>query len=245
MEAIILAGGLGTRLGALTEKIPKAMLPVRNRPFLELIFDYWEAQGVTRFVLALGHLCDSIKSHFGKRYKKAELVYSIEDRALGTGGALLLAQKQLKSKSPFLVTNGDTFFEVRLSALEKFHAAKQAACSIALFKISSQDRYGGVQLADDGKILSFSSTLSEKDTSYLRGGTGLFANGGVYLMNQDWAKGCESHVGEKISIESEVFPRMATENKALFGFVSESRFIDIGTPADYERSQQLLSKGVA
>ncbi len=234
MEAIVLVGGLGTRLGVLTEKTPKPMLPVGSRPFLEIILDYWEAQGISRFVLATGYLSKMIQNHFGARFKRAELVYSIEEKPLGTGGALYLAQEKLKSKHPFLAVNGDTFFEVNLRDLKQFHAAKQAECSIALFQTLAKDRYEGVEMNEEGRIQLFLGRLSQEVRH--------FVSGGVYLMNHGWTKDLVNRRNEKISVEAEIFPEMIKQNKHFYGFVSSGRFIDIGIPSDYERAQNFLMK---
>ena len=110
--AIILAGGLGTRLREAVPNLPKPMVPIHNRPFLEHQMDYWIEQGITRFILSVGYLKDIIISHFGNSYKSVSIDYAIETSPLGTGGALLLAAKNLNET--FLVLNGDTFIEVSL-----------------------------------------------------------------------------------------------------------------------------------
>lgn len=108
MEAIILAGGRGTRLGDLTKDIPKPMLPVNGRPFIEYIMDYWLDRGVTRFILALGYKYEMVINHFNGRYKGAEVVYSIEHKPLGAAPAIILALQWLGPSGSFVVCNGDT-----------------------------------------------------------------------------------------------------------------------------------------
>ena len=112
MEAIILAGGLGTRLRSIVPKLPKALAPVGNRPFLAYLFDFWIAQGVDRFVLSVGYKHEIIQKEFGVSYKSAKVDSAVETAPLGTGGGLLLSWKKLRSPKPFLILNGDTFFNV-------------------------------------------------------------------------------------------------------------------------------------
>src|SRR5262245_49936719 len=123
MQAIVLAGGLGTRLRATIGDIPKPLAPVRGRPFLEYLLAYWIGQGVTSFILSVGYRSEMITGHFGASFRGAAIDYAVEDRPLGTGGGLLLATTRLAADDPFLVLNGDTYFEVPLAALLKFHAA--------------------------------------------------------------------------------------------------------------------------
>ena len=117
--AIILAGGLGTRLRKVAPKVPKPMAPINNRPFVEYQMDYWINQGITQFILSVGYLKDVIINHFGNSYKGISIEYVEESSPLGTGGGLLFAAKNLHET--FVVLNGDTFFEVNINSLYKFH----------------------------------------------------------------------------------------------------------------------------
>ena len=116
-SAIILAGGLGTRLRGVVPDLPKPMAPIGGRPFLEYQLDYWINQGVSQFVLSVGYLHGAIVDHFGDRYKGAKLDYVIEKTPLGTGGGFLLAAEKLGKNDPFLLLNGDTYFAVDLKKL--------------------------------------------------------------------------------------------------------------------------------
>ena len=119
MKVVILAGGLGTRLKDTVPDLPKPMAPIKGRPFLEYQMDFWMNQGINRFILSVGYLSDIIINHFSYKYRGAILEYSIESNPLGTGGALIQALKNLSE--PVLVINGDTFFQVQLKKLMKFH----------------------------------------------------------------------------------------------------------------------------
>src|ERR1700730_16877403 len=124
MQAIILAGGKGTRLRAEVPDLPKPLAPVGGRPFLEHQMAYWISQGVNRFILSVGYKAEMIIGSVGAQFCDAEVVYAIEDQPLGTGGALLHAKQQLKLNEPFLVVNGDTFFYMPLLCLLRFHEEK-------------------------------------------------------------------------------------------------------------------------
>lgn len=230
-EAIILAGGLGTRLRQVVPDLPKPMAPVSGRPFLEHQMDYWIGQGLRRFVLSVGFRREQIVSHFGKRYRDCEIVYAEERSPLGTGGGLLLAVEQLSAPGPFLVLNGDTFFEVNLPALADFHRSRGADLTIALFAVKNNDRYMGVQLKDDGTVTSFKSVP----------GASQFANGGVYLMDRGLFVSLPWGRGEKLSLEDDLFRHFLEAGKKIRGCVGTGRFIDIGVPDDYRRAGDILA----
>src|SRR6266404_9021237 len=154
MEAVVLAGGLGTRLRAAVSDVPKPMAPVQGRPFLERLLDYWIGQGVRRAILAVGYMHETIRRHFGEQYRGCAITYSIEHQPLGTGGALVQALPLVEGKT-FLALNGDTYFAVPLAALCEFHQQRGADASLSLFR-SDNPRYTGIALAADGRITSFS-----------------------------------------------------------------------------------------
>lgn len=232
MEAIILAGGLGTRLRSIIPGLPKPMAPVNGRPFLEHQIGYWLKQGVHRFVLSVGYKHDKIRAHFGDSYKDAEIVYAIEKEPLGTGGGLLLAIDYLKSKSPFLVLNGDTYFETGLNVLKNFHLEHNAEITIALFSTDTKNRYMGVKLAKDAKIVAFKANASLQ---------GQLVNGGVYLAERNAFKQCGWRPGDKLSLEDDLFPSLLLKGKKLYGFITKGRFIDIGVPKDLVQAETVLS----
>jgi D-glycero-alpha-D-manno-heptose 1-phosphate guanylyltransferase len=228
--AIILAGGMGTRLSSVVPDRPKPLAPVNGRPFLEHQMDYWIAQGIERFILSVGFKRDQIIGHFGSRYRGCEVRYAEEDAPLGTGGGMLLAAQQLAEEGPFLVLNGDTFFEVGLRSLADFHAAKGAALSVALFEVAANDRYMGVQLRDDASIVSF---RSEPGASQL-------ANGGVYLMERTLFDALPWQPGQSLSLETDFFEHLLASGRKLYGMVCHGRFIDIGVPNDYFRASDVI-----
>ena len=227
--AIILAGGLGTRLKKVVQDLPKPMALIRGRPFLEYQIDFWISQGVTKFILSVGYLKQIIIDHFGDSYHTASINYIVEDEPLGTGGALLFAAQRLTET--FLVLNGDTFFEVNLNNLITFHKKQQAELTLSLFKSNQLGRYMGVDLADDGKILSLQSGGNKLT---------LLANGGVYLINPSALKRLNYKPHIKSSFENDLLTKFISLGGGLYGLESSGKFIDIGVPEDYYRAQKIL-----
>jgi D-glycero-alpha-D-manno-heptose 1-phosphate guanylyltransferase len=229
-EAIILAGGLGTRLRTVVPDLPKPMAPINGRPFLEHQIDYWIGQGLRRFILSVGYRRERIVSHFGGRYRDCEIVYAEEHTPLGTGGGLLLAVDLLETPGTFLVLNGDTFFEVNLATLAEFHRSLAAELTIALFAAPNNDRYTGIQLNDDGTIASFESIP----------GASQLANGGVYLMERSLFASMPWSKGEKFSLENELFRHFLDAGRRIGGCLCSGSFIDIGVPEDYRLAGSIL-----
>lgn len=227
--AIILAGGMGTRLRSAVPDLPKPMAPVNEHPFLEHQMDYWIGQGIDQFIISVGYKKEMIIDHFGKYYRNAVISYAIEEQPLGTGGGLLLAAQELNE--PFLVLNGDTFFEVDLAELLEFHTAHASDWTFSLFRANEVGRYMGMDVQPDGKITSFKSGT---DT------LGRLANGGVYLMNPSVLKKSGFSAGEKVSLEDDFIPKLSDQSAGLYGLECPGRFIDIGVPQDYARAAEVL-----
>ena len=228
--AIILAGGLGTRLRKAVPDLPKPMAPINNRPFLEYQMDYWIAQGVNHFILSVGYLKDVIINHFGAKYKCASIKYVEELEPLGTGGGLLLASKNLTE--PFLVINGDTFIEVDLDKLLNFHLQKKSKWTFSLFKTDQFSRYMRMDVDQNGEILSLKSNKSQN--------AGL-ANGGVYLIEPKALSSLGYTAGDRVSLEGDLLSDYFSKGGRLFGKEFEGKFIDIGIAADYHRAKDIVT----
>ncbi|AVT78119.1 D-glycero-D-manno-heptose 1-phosphate guanosyltransferase [Rhodopseudomonas palustris] len=227
--AIVLAGGLGTRLRDAVPDLPKPMASVRGRPFLSHLMDYWINQGVERFVLSVGHMRERIIDHFGDDYRGVPVAYAIEEQPLGTGGGLLMGASGLSA--PFLVLNGDTFFEVELSALTDWHRRQRSDWTFALFRTADTQRYMGMDVAAGGAIRSLTPRA---------GGPEQLANGGVYLIDPAALRAIPYVAGVKLSLEYELLPAVVERGRKLFGMESRGRFIDIGIPDDYRRAETVL-----
>ena len=235
MEAIILAGGLGSRLRAVVPDLPKPMAPIHDRPFLEYLLDYWAGQGVSRFVLSVGYKREIIEQHFGARYKGIEVDYAVENQPRGTGGGLLLALKRLHQSGAFLILNGDTFFEVDLALMRRYHQGKHAEVTVALREVEANSRYAGVEVDKDGKITAFDNRARASGRALI--------NGGVYLAESTAFAGMLPESNEPVSIEDQLYPRMLAAGGRIYGFPSHGRFIDIGIPEDYQRAATVLPGG--
>ena len=229
MEAIVLAGGLGTRLRATVPDLPKPMAPVNGRPFLERLLDYWIGQGVERIILSTGYRHEAIQGHFGKAHRRIPIRYAVEERPRGTGGGLLLAAEALSRREPFLVLNGDTWFEVPLKTLASFHASHRPVATLALFRAPQQGRYAGLTVGKAGEILALGA--SEK---------GGLANGGVYLMERGLLEGGSWPASSPVSLEEDILPFALRSGKRVCGLECPGRFLDIGVPEDYARAAALL-----
>lgn len=230
MDALILAGGLGTRLRKTVPDMPKPMAPISNRPFLEHLLDYWIEQGVTRFILSVGYKRELIELHFGSAYRQCPVEYARESTPLGTGGGLLLGLKQA-SESVVLVLNGDTFFEVNLASMRACHESMQADVTVALRRIAQNDRYGEVALNADGIVTAFNAEAS--------GNEGII-NGGVYLIRPAALLELGYDPGVKVALEQDLFPALLKSGKRIVGFVTDANFIDIGIPEDYFRAVEVM-----
>ena len=222
MQAIILAGGLGTRLQAACPGIPKVMAPVGSRPFLEILIDYLASEGVQSVILSVGYRHDAILEFFGSRHGAVSIAYAIEDSPLGTGGAIRKALAQV-AEDAALVLNGDTFLRVDYRKLVAAHRASGAPLTIALKQVEDVSRYGSVALSGD-RIAGF----AEKQAA----GPGLI-NTGVYVVNARIFDGFD--LPEAFSFERDFLYR-AVDAIAPNGHVVDGYFIDIGVPEDYRRA---------
>ncbi|MCK9206490.1 MAG: nucleotidyltransferase family protein [Salinivirgaceae bacterium] len=225
-EAIILAGGLGTRLKGVINDIPKPMAPVDGKPFLEYVLRYLNRFPIDKVILAVGYKHEVIESVFGDEFLGMSIEYAIEKEPLGTGGAIANALKLAIGDDVFLL-NGDTFFDVNLEALYTHHQLSGSQLTLSLKQMKNFDRYGTVELKGT-QIVAFNEKKSVKQ--------GLI-NGGVYVLN----KGMFSNplLPTKFSFEKDIMEQgvMQFDMQAYF---SDGYFIDIGIPEDYERAQREL-----
>lgn len=215
-EAIILCGGLGTRLRSVISDVPKPMAPIINKPFLAFVLEYLKKQNISRVVLAVSYKYEIIQEYFGNSYLGMQILYSIEKEPLGTGGAILEALNLINSDSCY-VLNGDTFFDVNLDRLK----LDNSDICVALKPMKNFDRYGSVDIDNNSYISAFNE---KKFTS-----NGLI-NGGVYLIKKNIFN--SFNLPNKFSFE-EFFQ----ENFLIFNAkatVFDDYFIDIGIPQDYK-----------
>lgn len=230
MEAVVLAGGLGTRLRAVVNDVPKPMAPVGGRPFLEHLIEYWIAQGVRRFVISVGYLAERIVAHFGGAWRGAEIAYAREESPLGTGGGLLLALGAVRAPQ-LLVLNGDSFFQVGLAQTMAFHQERNADCSLSLFRSRDTRRYLGLDVAGDGRVRSLSAPA---------GADAALVNGGVYLFRAAALYELPWKPGDRASLETDILPHGLRAGWRTYGRECAGAFIDIGVPEDYARAEEVM-----
>jgi D-glycero-alpha-D-manno-heptose 1-phosphate guanylyltransferase len=223
MTAVILAGGLGTRLRSVVPDKPKVLAVIGGRPFIEYLLDRLGQEGIQSVVLCTGYMGDQIQVRLGTAYNKIALHYSREPHPLGTGGALRLALPMLESDT-VLVLNGDSYCGARLNEFIVWHAERQSHATILLTKTEDTRRYGRVQIDDKGRILQF---MEKTDTQ----GPG-WINAGIYLVKREMIESIGT--GRAVSIEREVFPDWI--GRGLHGFRSEGRLWDIGLPSAYAQA---------
>jgi D-glycero-alpha-D-manno-heptose 1-phosphate guanylyltransferase len=227
IEAIVLAGGLGTRLATRLEGVPKSMAPVAGRPFLEILLRQLKRAGYTSIYLSVGYLRDAIIDHFGKSFQGMQIEYVIETAPLGTGGAIRLALQSSKEDA-ILVLNGDTLLDADYADMMRFHATEARPVTIAVVHQPDITRYGGVAI-EGKRIVAF----EEKGHS----GPG-WISAGAYVMNRkiEWP----DRLDERFSIENDYFvPEVG--NLAPAAYKVNGQFIDIGIPEDLDRAQGELA----
>jgi len=236
MQAIVLAGGLGTRLASRVDNVPKPMAPVAGRPFLAWLLDRLEGQGFRSVILSVGHRREVIMDTFGARYGKIALLYAVEKTPLGTGGALRQALSLARAAGePIWVMNGDTYLHLSCGPMFAAHAAfvkTPHAITMALVEVEDSSRYGAVQVRD-GRVMKFFAE-GVKARSLI--------NAGTYLIHRDLF---EDWRGEDAFSFEKDFLAAQIARLEVRPFVTSGWFLDIGTPADYDRAQTALPKGVS
>lgn len=231
-DAVILAGGLGTRLRSVVSDVPKCMAPVGGRPFLEWMLEWLERYGVNRIVLSLGYMSQTVIDWLHDGYKGGMPVdWVIEDTPLGTGGGIKLAMSKTGTDR-VMVLNGDTFYDVNLDDFHSFSKQSGAGLAVALKPMKDFDRYGSVTLSDSGRIASFNEKKHCDE--------GLI-NGGIYCI--DRCSGLFEGMPGRFSFEKEILEPLSHEG-GIAGYVSDGSFIDIGIPQDYELSQTYLPANI-
>lgn len=225
-EAIVLVGGLGTRLRPLVSDVPKPLAPVAGRPFLAWVLDHLAAAGVARTILATGYMAEVVESAIGDRWQGMAVDYSVEPSPLGTGGAVRKAAALLRGEGAHVV-NGDTFLRYSPARLASATRRAGAGIGIALAEVDDVARYGAVER--EGELIT---GFSEKG----RHGTG-WINAGCYFLPAGTIAALP--VATAFSLEQEVVGPLAAAGRAI-GHTETGEFIDIGVPEDYRRAQSLF-----
>ena len=227
MQAIVLAGGLGTRLRGVVPDLPKPLAPVSGRPFLAIILEQLCTQGFTSAVLSVGYRHELIRQAFGERFGGLALLYVVEDRPLGTGGAIRLAARQCSAADVF-VLNGDSYADLDFADMQVRHCEAHVPLTVCAVEVPDAARYGRILVRDD-RITGF----SEKGAA----GPGLI-NAGIYLMRRNLLE--EPELPEVFSFERDVLEARVGDLRPL-AYPTCGRFIDIGVPDDYARAQGMFA----
>lgn len=228
VTAVVLAGGLGTRLSTVVNDRPKVLAEIGGKPFLAYLLDFLSTSGIHSVVLCTGFLGEQVRTRFGERYGNLNLNYSQESSPLGTAGALRLALPMVKSES-VLIMNGDSFCDANLKTFWEWHSRHDAGASILLVEMSDTRRFGRVVASADGLVLRF----DEKDEKGLAG----FINAGIYLIKRRLL--LEIPEDGSVSMERDIIPGWVGHR--LFGYRCKARFIDIGTPESYASAAEFFS----
>lgn len=222
-EAIILAGGKGTRLQSVVKDVPKPMADISGKPFLYYLIEKLIKQNVNRFIISVGYKANVIIDYFGNNFNGCSIVYAIEQTALGTGGALKYALS-FTTTNDVIVLNGDTFFDIDFQKLEYIFNNKRPVFSFALRNIYNNNRYGGVELDENLRIINY----TEKDFI-----GDVYINAGIYIVDKSKFSLLTDDLPPVFSLEEDFF-KILYKNIELIGIpYIDAYFIDIGIPEDY------------
>ncbi|OXS56169.1 mannose-1-phosphate guanylyltransferase [Cohnella sp. CIP 111063] len=226
MKALLLAGGLGTRLRPLTEHLPKPMALVGNRPWLEHLLLHYKEQGVNEFVIAVKHYRELIESYLGDGSKYGVRIdYSVEKELLGTAGAIKNAERLLSDR--FVVVNADIIHQVNLTAALRYHEEHGGAVTICLTEVEDPSHYGVVEQTDGGRIVRFTEKPKKEEAPSNR------INAGIYIMERralDFVP-----AGKVVSIEKETFPLLIDNGSGVYGHPIGGYWMDMGTKERYRQ----------
>ena len=227
MQAILLCGGMGTRLRSVVADRPKPMADICGKPFLQYLLEMLRDKGITEVIFALGYMGEMIEEYFrdGSAFG-LKIAYSYEEEPLGTGGAIRNALPKIMEEE-VLVLNADTYFPMDYQGLYHFHQENDGDFSLATRAVPDISRYGAVRRDAAGRILAWNEKLED-------GGQPLAGeiNGGIYVMK----KSLIAEIPEgKQSLEQDCVPKWLSEGKRIFGLPFEGYFMDIGIPKDYQQ----------
>lgn len=226
MEAIVLAGGFGTRLREVVSDVPKPMAQVAGRPFLEWLLEDLSVQGYSHVVLATGYKHESIEQHFGNEYCGLKINHAVETVPLGTGGAIVNGLTMC-GEDEVTVLNGDTFLAINHKDFRSFAEQKGCGLTMVAREVDDAGRYGSVVINEEGKVMGFEEKSEQKKHGHI--------NGGIYRLKASLL--AKYRVGESFSFEKEVLQQYYRHNN-VFCYTTNCYFIDIGIPEDYHKAQR-------
>ncbi len=228
-EAVLLAGGMGTRLQRVLPDLPKPMAPINGKPFIEYIMDYLITFNIRKFILSVGYKHEAFSSHFSNNYKGVPVIFSVEETPLGTGGGIHKAIALAEGYN-ILVLNADTMFKLDIFSMYSLHQSVSADITMGLRKMEEISRYGSVETDSNSRVTGFYEKDSKKGYGTI--------NGGVYIFKKDIFE--KRKMPEKFSLEKDFLEPFYPSTK-IYGYSSDAYFIDIGIPKDYEKAQHELT----
>ena len=225
LQAVLLIGGFGTRLRPLTDRLPKSMVPVVNRPVIEHTIAYLKQFGIRDIILTLNYLPEIIRDSLGdgERYG-VNLVYCMEEDPLGTAGAVKNTEAYLDGGT-FVVLNGDVFTDLDIAAMLDYHRAHKAAATIALHQVEDPSAFGVVEMDDTGRVGAFIEKPKKEDA------TSDWINAGTYLLEAEVLR--YAPAGQKYMFEDGLFPTLLREKEMVYGFRDTGYWLDMGRPETY------------
>ncbi len=235
MKAVIIAGGLGTRLRPLTDKTPKPIVPVANRPFVVHQIENLVRHGISEVVLSLHYLPHEIKKILGDgKQWGIKIRYSVEEHPLGTAGAVKNAERFF-DEGPIIVFNGDILTDINISKILNFHREKRATVTLALTEVEDPTPFGLILTEKDGRVKKF---LEKPGREMITART---INAGIYVVDPKIFE--EVAVGQEYSFERQLFPSLLEKGVPIYGYLSEAYWIDIGNPEKYKEAHQAILRG--
>jgi len=230
IDALVLCGGLGTRLEGLMKGKPKVMAAFGSQPFLDIQLAYLKVNGFKRIILCTGHKAEGIEDYYRENSQGLIIDYSREEEPLGTGGAIKNAEPIIQSDS-FYAMNGDCFCNVPLNSFFSFHESRGGVATIVASKVKEKKDFGSILIDGDDQILGFKEKQQKDVSPYLNAGQYLFTNKVLSMMPEG-----------KFSLEYDIFPQLV--GKGFYAFKLEEAFFDIGTPERLKKAQQILKKDI-
>ena len=228
-DAVILCGGMGTRLRSVVDDRPKPMAEISNRPFLDILIDSFAEFGLRRFILCAGYMSDIIRDYYSSRTGSRQFVISEEDKPLGTAGAVKNAAEHIRSDT-FLVANGDSFCPVDLGAFHDFHSARHVLMSMVVVETQNTGDCGLVSLDESQRIVGFEEKNQESRSRHINAGIYLFQREALSLIPADTS----------FSLEQDLFPNLVGQD--CYAFPTQGHLFDIGTPAKLATAVKHLAR---
>lgn len=228
MDAVVLCGGMGTRLRSVTAK-PKILAEISGRPFIDYLLDDFKAQHIKRVILCTGYGAQEVEEYCQKNVRGIECLFSVEHKPLGTGGAIKKAMTHVTS-DPFIALNGDAFFNIDLAALVKFHQEHKSIATLVTSRVDDARDFGTLEIDKDLRIRKFLEKVPEAKPGDV--------SVGMYCFSKQLLS--KMPTSEAFSIEREVFPILV--NDPFYAFKIKEDFLDIGTPQRYEEANKKFKK---